>query len=269
MFGDAHRTFLPTATPLHIQRSHITLRSSECYLEVAGGLNESHQSHARVRVNANVWRGKCVCGSRRQKALSSIITALCVWVCDHTPPTYLNVHYHTETHSSDSCHHCLLLSPPYPTNHLSLSLFLSLFIILSESRTHLHKAGFELQSCKVSMWWEQSCTRQVNTLWESVCVFLFLETLISCHLKVFLCKRGNTHWSREDQFACVWWEHLILTLQIFLFLLATPYQLPDLWKCVWEWRRECVWEWVHFTFSQTWARIKSEVCGCVFLFFIL
>lgn len=208
-----------------------------------------------------------VCGSRRQKALSSIITALCV--CVITLLLHTSMFIITQKHTPlihvitiSSSHH-----PIQPT--ISLSLSPSPFIILSESRTHLHKAGFELQSCKVSMWWEKSCTRQVNTLWESVCVFLFLEKLISCHLKALLCKRGNTHWSMEDQFVCVWWEHLILTLQIFLFLLATPYQLPDLWKCVWEWRWECVWEWIHFTYSPTWARIKLEVCGFVFFFFYI
>lgn len=126
-------------------------------------------------------------------------SSLCACVWYHTPPTYLNVHYHTETHFSDSCHHYIfpICHPGQPT------ISLSLFIILSKSRTHLHKAGFELQSCKVNMWWEQSCTGQVKTLWDSFSVFLGSEKLISCRLKVFLCERGNTHWSMEDQFVCV------------------------------------------------------------------
>lgn len=128
-----HRTFLPTVTPLHIQRSHITSRSSECYLEVAGGSNESHQSHARVRVNANVWRGKCVCGSQRQKALSSIITALCVWVCECVITFLLHTSMFIITQKHTPLIHVITISsfrhPIQPT--ISLFLFLSLCLSFS------------------------------------------------------------------------------------------------------------------------------------------
>jgi len=104
------------------------LRSSECYLEVARGLNGSHLSRARVRMRVNVWSGKCVCGRRRQKALSSIITALlCVCVCVIT--LLLHTAMFIITQKNTSLIHVITTSPPLAT--LSNQPFLSLCLSFS------------------------------------------------------------------------------------------------------------------------------------------
>lgn len=88
-----------------------------------------------------------MCVGAEDKALSSIITALCVCVRSHSYIPQCSLSHR------NTLIHVITTSPPLTTlsNQPSVSLSLSPFIILSESRTHLHKAGFELQSCKVSM----------------------------------------------------------------------------------------------------------------------
>jgi len=91
----------------------------------------------------------CVCVGAEDKPLSSIITALCV--CEITLLLHTSMFIITQKHTP--LIHDITTSPPLATlsKQPSVCLSLSPFIILSESRTHLHKAGFELQSCKVSM----------------------------------------------------------------------------------------------------------------------
>lgn len=128
-----------------------------------------------------------VCGSRRQSLEQHYHSSVCVW--DHTP-TYLNVHYHTETLWFMSSLH-LLLSPPYLTNHLSLSLSPRLSFSVKVGLISIKQD----LSCNPVKWaCDGNTTAQGRlTPCESVCVFLFLEKLTSCHLKMFLFDRGNIY----------------------------------------------------------------------------
>lgn len=129
---------------------------------------------------------------------------LCACVCEITLLLHTSMFIITQKHTP--LIHVITTSPLATlSNQPSVCLSLSLSPRLSFSvKVGLISIKQDL-SCNPVKW---ACdgnnpAQDRLTPCKSVSVFLFLEKLISCHLKMFLCDRGNTRWSMEDQFVCV------------------------------------------------------------------